>query len=336
MRITNIEAWKVEMGLIEPYTIAYETISTATNIFIRVETNRGISGFGCAAPDLQVTGETPQSVLDACDTAIPEVLNGSDPLRMAKHMARLKELLKEQPSARAMVDMALYDILGKKAQLPVYLLLGGFRKHIKTSVTIGILPVEDTVRRAREFVRQGFKALKIKGGIDVGEDILRVLKVREAVGQRIELRFDANQGYSVDQSLEFFKGIKPAKLELLEQPTPKGQPDLLGRVTRGVGIPVMADESLVNLRDAFRLARRSLMDMVNIKLMKVGGISEALQVNGVAHAAGRDCPVGRFHSQSALRRRLRRRGQLGAGDRHGLRPGHRQSARRPHGHGPGA
>ncbi len=292
MKITGIEAWKVEMGLTEPYAIAYETISTAGNVFLRVETNEGISGFGCAAPDLQVTGETPESVLDACQTAIPDVLNGSDPLRIALHMHRLKELLRNQPSARAMVDMALYDILGKKAGLPVYMLLGGFRKHIKTTVTIGILSVEETVERAKDLVGRGFRALKIKGGKDVSEDILRVLKVREAVGKKIELRFDANQGYSVDQSLEFFQATRPAKLELLEQPTPKGQPDLLGMVTRRVPIPIMADESLMNLRDAFRLARRSLVDMVNIKLMKVGGISEALQVNGVASAAGLEVMVG--------------------------------------------
>lgn len=292
MKITNIEVWQVNMGLSEPYVIAYETISTAANVFLRLETDRGVSGLGCAAPDLQVTGETAQTVLQAAATVIPEVLKGGDPLRLAKHMVRLKEFLKEQPSARAMVDMALYDILGKTAGLPVYLLLGGFRKQIKTSVTIGILPVEETVERAREFVRMGFKALKIKGGKDVAEDIVRVLKVREAVGRTIEIRFDANQGFTVEQSLEFFEATKPAKLELLEQPTPKGQPDLLGHVTRTVGIPVMADESLVDLRDAFRLARRSLVDMVNIKLMKVGGISEALQVNGVAHAAGLEAMVG--------------------------------------------
>jgi L-alanine-DL-glutamate epimerase-like enolase superfamily enzyme len=292
MTITGIETWSVDMGLSESYTIAYETISTATNVFLRLETDRGVCGFGCAAPDLQVTGETPDSVLQAAGTVVSDILKKADPLRMAKHMARLKELLKVQPSARAMVDMALYDLLGKTAGLPVYLLLGGFRKQIKTSVTIGILPVEDTVERAKEFVGSGFKALKIKGGMDVEEDILRVLKVREAVGRNIELRFDANQGFSVEQSLEFFEATKSAKLELLEQPTPKGQPDLLGRVTRTVGIPVMADESLVNLRDAFRLARRSLVDMVNIKLMKVGGISEALQVNGVAHAAGLEAMVG--------------------------------------------
>ncbi len=118
------------------------------------------------------------------------------------------------------------------------------------------------------------------------------MKVREAVGRKIELRFDANQGFSVEESLDFIKNTRKAHLELIEQPTPKGQLDLLGSVTSGTSIPVMADESLMTLRDVFRIARRNLADMVNVKLMKVGGISEALQINSVARSAGLEVVVG--------------------------------------------
>ena len=148
------------------------------------------------------------------------------------------------------------------------------------------------MQKAVEFIRRGFKSLKIKGGSDVDADIERIIKVREAVGEKIELRFDANQGYSVEESVKFFQSTRLAKVELMEQPTPKEKLNSLGRVTHGVQIPVMADESLMNLRDAFRLARRELVDMVNIKLMKCGGISEALYINAVARAAGLDVMVG--------------------------------------------
>jgi L-alanine-DL-glutamate epimerase-like enolase superfamily enzyme len=188
--------------------------------------------------------------------------------------------------------MALHDIMGKAAGAPIWKLLGGFRDRIVTSVTIGILGEETTVERAREWVEQGFRALKLKGGRDVEDDIRRVLSVREAVGGKVELRFDANQGYTVYESLRFVEGTRNARVELLEQPTPKGEPDLLGRVTTDVHIPIMADESLTSLRDAFRLARRDLVDMVNIKLMKVGGIAEALQINSVARSAGYEVMVG--------------------------------------------
>jgi L-alanine-DL-glutamate epimerase-like enolase superfamily enzyme len=163
---------------------------------------------------------------------------------------------------------------------------------MKTSVTIGILSEEQTVERALMWVSRGFQCLKLKGGIDVDKDIHCIIKVREAVGQKVELRFDGNQGFSVEESLKFVKQTRDAHLELIEQPTPKGQPDLLGRVTNSVSIPVMADESLMTLRDAFRIAKRGIADMVNVKLMKVGGISEALQINSVARSAGLEVMVG--------------------------------------------
>jgi L-alanine-DL-glutamate epimerase-like enolase superfamily enzyme len=207
-------------------------------------------------------------------------------------LEKLKPLLKNHPSALAALDMALFDILGKVSNLSLWRILGGFRDRIRTSVTIGILPESETIDHARKFISQGFKCLKLKGGKHLDSDIVKVLKVREAIGDEIELRFDANQGFSVEEAVRFVKETRKARLELIEQPTPKGQPDMLGRVTSGVHIPVMADESLMTLRDAFRIARRELADMVNVKLMKVGGISEALQINAVARAARLEVMVG--------------------------------------------
>jgi L-alanine-DL-glutamate epimerase-like enolase superfamily enzyme len=292
MRITKVEAWPVSMRLAEPYTIAYETIKATTNVFLRMETNRRIVGYGVAAPDKQITGETSETVLRSMKDIVVPSLRGADPLRPAMLLERLKPFLEAQPSALAAVDMALFDILGKASNLPLWRLLGGFRDRIRTSVTIGILPENETAERALEWISQGFKCLKLKGGLDVQSDIERVLKVREAVGNGIELRFDANQGFSVEDSLTFVEQTRKAHLELIEQPTPKGQLGLLGRVTSKVPIPVMADESLMTLRDAFRIARRGLADMVNVKLMKVGGISEAIQINAVARSAGLEVMVG--------------------------------------------
>ena len=292
MKIDKVESWLVKMRLAEPYTIAYQTVDTTANIFLRIESNKGVIGYGCAAPDFEVTGETPESVLKAYTEVIEPLLKRSDPLRYALILEKLKSHLPKQPSAHAMVDMALYDLLGKVSGLPLYKMLGGFRNQIKTSVTISILPLAETVEKAKKFVDQGFKALKIKGGIDVGADVEKILKIRDAVGKRIELRFDANQGYSEDDAIQFVQRTRSARVALLEQPTPKRQSDVLGRVTSEVSIPVMADESLVNLKDAFRLAKNGLVDMVNVKLMKVGGVSEAMRINAVARAANLEVMIG--------------------------------------------
>jgi len=293
MKITAVEAWPLEMRLAEPYTVAYETFEAAVNVFCRLETSTGLTGLGCAAPDQEVTGETPASVLAALDDQARPRLEGSDPLRPVMLLERLKKAgLAAHPAALAAVDMALWDLVGKAAGQPLWKLLGGFRSRIKTSVTIGILPVQETVDRARDWLDRGFRCLKIKGGLSVEEDIQRVLMVREAVGPSVELRFDANQGYGLEDALAFVAGVRAAGIELLEQPTPKDRTALLGRVTGAVPVRVMADESLLSLRDAFRLARRDLVDMVNIKLMKAGGISEALKVASLAEAARMEVMVG--------------------------------------------
>jgi L-alanine-DL-glutamate epimerase-like enolase superfamily enzyme len=292
MRIKNVEAWPVEMRLSEPYTIAYETVDETVNVFARVETTSGLVGYGCAAPDTQITGESAQSVLTDVEDWITPAIAGSDPLRVAMLLARLEPRLQDHPTALALADIALHDLMGRIAGVPLYKLLGGFRDRMKTSVTIGIMDTGATVARARAFVEQGFKCLKMKGGSDVDDDIARVLAVRKAVGPAIELRFDANQGYSSDEAVCFVNAVREAKLELVEQPTPRDEPHELGKVTRGVDIPVMADESLFNLVDAFKLARNDTIDMVNVKLMKAGGIMEAMRINAVARAAGLEVMVG--------------------------------------------
>jgi L-alanine-DL-glutamate epimerase-like enolase superfamily enzyme len=292
MKITRLEIWPVEMRLAEPYAIAYERVDSVTNIFLRLETNTGIVGYGCAAPDKQVTGETPVTVIEIFNDAVDPVLKQADPLRLAMITEKLAPILSENPSAVAMVDMALHDILGKVCGLPIYKLLGGFRTRIKTSVTVGILPLIETIVRAEEWIEKGFRSLKIKGGQNVEEDIEKVLMLREKVGKSVELRFDANQGYTENEVLRFVNETRSAKLELIEQPTNKADFDLLGKITDVVPIPVMADESIMNLRDVFRLARKELVDMVNIKLMKVGGIAEAARINAVARAASLEVMVG--------------------------------------------
>lgn len=280
------------MPLAEPYAIASESFDRAENVFLRLLTDSGPAGLGCAAPDFGVTGENAQTVLTAFDSEVRERLKGLDPLRMLRVLDTIEAPLVGQPAALAAVDMALHDLLARVAGLPLWLLLGGYRESIVTSVTVGILPPDETVQRALDFVGQGFVALKLKGGCEVEDDIDRVRRVREAVGPEIELRFDANQGYDSATALHFIEATRPARLELIEQPTPVDRPDSLARVSSGSHLPVMADESLQTLRDAFRIAAGGQADMVNVKLMKVGGIAAAQRINAVARSARLEVMVG--------------------------------------------
>jgi len=292
MKILRSETHATELILEEPYEIAYETIDRAVNVFLQIHTECGLVGYGCAAPDWEVTGETGDSVLQAYRDIIEPGIRGRDPLLVSGLLEELRTPLQDHPSAMAMLDMALFDLLGKACNRPLYQVLGGCRNRILTSITIGILPVQETVAKATAFVNKGFKVLKVKGGSDVHLDIERMIKVREAVGEQIYLRFDANQGYSLDQALIFSKQTSACKIEFLEQPTHRSDLNLLGKVTRQVRIPVMADESVMNLEDVLRLASEELVDTVNIKIQKVGGILEGLHMNSVAKAAGLEVMVG--------------------------------------------
>jgi L-alanine-DL-glutamate epimerase-like enolase superfamily enzyme len=292
MKITKIEFFRLDMPLSVPYTIAYETISQTTNIVLRLSTDKGITGWGCAAPDLEVTGETPEDVVRYITTVVMDLLRDQSPFQIARIIYLLNQLIPHARSTMAMVDMALYDILARRARVPLYQLLGGYKNKIATSITIGILPLQDTLEQADSFFKMGFTILKVKGGRDLNEDVEKLLKLREKYGQDFVLRFDANQGYTSQQAIDFVNQTRKANIEILEQPTCQSKDEMLGLVSQKVNIPVMADESIKSLADAFRLARNDLTDMVNIKIMKVGGIQEAMHINSVAKAAGLEVMTG--------------------------------------------
>lgn len=292
MKITSIEYFRLDMPLAIPYTIAYETVSKATNIILKVDTDKGITGWGCASPDQEVTSETPEDVIENIEKVVIALLKGQSPFQIVKTMHTLKEVLPFSSSTLSMVDMALHDILARKAKLPLYQLLGGFKNEIQTSITIGILPLKETLAQAAYYLRKGFSIIKLKGGLELSEDVEKILKMREKLGKEFALRFDANQGYSPEESISFLNQTKNADIEIFEQPTSPKKEEKLEQLTRIDDVPVMADESLKTLKDAFRLANNDLTDMVNIKLMKVGGIVEAQHINSVAKASGMEVMVG--------------------------------------------
>ena len=292
MKITNVEYFRLDMPLAIPYTIAYETVSKTTNIILKLSTDKGTTGWGCAVPDKEVTGETPEDVIHHIENVVIGLIKGQSPFRIARITHQLKQLCPQASSTMAMVDIALHDLMARKAKLPLYQLLGGYRNEIPTSITLGILPLKNTLEQMQYYLKKGFSIIKLKGGINLEEDIEKILKMREKYGNDFKLRFDANQGYTPAQSIAFINQTKSAAIEILEQPTKQRKEEQLGEVTQNIDVPVMADESIKTLKDAFRLASGNLIDMVNIKIMKVGGILESQHINSVAKAAGMEVMVG--------------------------------------------
>lgn len=292
MKILGAEAWLLEMKLEEPYAIAYHYTETAKNVFLRLRTAEGLIGFGCTAPDPDVTGETPEGTLAALERTVIPLLLGEDALQRERVLAAVREALPRAPSVGNALDMALHDLLAKRAGVPLWQLLGGYRDRILTSITLGILPEADTVRRARERVAEGFRCLKIKGGKNWEEDATRVRKVREAVGNEVHLRFDANQGYGVEDACRFSWAVAAARVEFMEQPTRAGDDDALRRVSDRAALPVMADESVLSPADAWRVLGAGTCRLVNVKLVKCGGLSGAREIAGVAAACGAELMVG--------------------------------------------
>jgi L-alanine-DL-glutamate epimerase-like enolase superfamily enzyme len=291
MKITKVSFERLDLKLKEPYTIAYETVTGAVNFILKIETDSNIVGYGCAAPDKEVTLETVQEVESNIKSLIVPYLKGKNPFMISQLLEGVSELVNKKSSTLAMVDMALMDIVSRKTGVPLYQFLGGYRNHIPTSITIGILPLQETLLTAEEYISQGFFILKIKGGLSLGEDIEKMVKLREKFPYAT-MRFDGNQGYSVEEALGFFASTKDLNIEIFEQPTKVGTGKKIGAVTEKVAFPVMGDESVKNLQDAYHLAHNKFIDMVNIKLMKVGGIREGMHINSVAKAAGLEAMVG--------------------------------------------
>ncbi len=286
MKITTVDAIPFELKLKEPFSIVNETVDVGINVFIKIETDKGITGWGCATPD-SVTYETKESVVNCLNNEIKNIIHGKDPLRINFINDIIEEKVKGNPSLKAGVNLALYDILGKKAETPLFKLLGGYRDKIETSVTIGLSSVDTMVEKAKSYVSKGFTCLKVKCGMDPDQDIEMVLAIRNEVGSNIKIRLDANEGYTLEKALRVIETLEKlgADIEIFEQPTPAKYLYALKEVTAQCSVPIMADETVLTIRDSLKAVKMEIADMINIKLMKIGGITNAIKANTYAEIA---------------------------------------------------
>lgn len=291
MKITKIQVTPKAVKLKEPITIALGTIEHSVSAVVEIETDEGIVGYGEGSPGILITGETLKGTTE-CIQLFEKQLLGVDPLDIEKIHSIMNSTAAKAPSAKTAIDIACYDLFGKKANLPVYKLLGGFASSVKTDMTIGMDTPEIMAEKSKQAIALGFDTLKIKVGTGFASDTARIRTIREAVGSQIKLRLDANQGWQPKVAVNTINHLAQYDIELVEQPVAAHDIDGLAFVTSHVTTPIMSDESCFNSKDALRLVKAHAVDFVNIKLMKCGGIHEALKINSICEAAGVECMIG--------------------------------------------
>ena len=286
MKIKNIRAYSKNLGLTKAYTIAYEVCSEAINAFLEIELENGQTGYGSAAASQYVFDEKIEDTIANLQSDKIQKWVGTDIRHFRSLIAESNVLFPDHSATRTAIDISLHDAFGKYLGIPVVDFYGRKHRSLPTSITIGISSVEETLKEAREYKEQGFKILKIKVGLNLEEDIERILKLYETFGNHFKIRADGNQGYDSIQTLAFVKATSSLGLELLEQPMQVGKEAEMKKLPKEVRRIIACDESLKNDKSAFLLASEPpACGIFNIKLMKCGGLIGAFEIATIAKAS---------------------------------------------------
>jgi len=291
LKITDVEIFLFDIPLTAPFRIAIGEMTAANDLLIRIRTDQGIVGLGEACPFPPITGET-QATNAAAAVSIRSMIVGKDPLAIDDLLRLIGPIVHSNPSTVAAFDMALHDILGKVAGLPLFRLLGGTKSTFETDITTGLDTPEKMAAEAKSYADLGYRTLKVKVGLDPDEDVVRMTAVRDAVGPKIAIRIDANQGWAVPQAIHALRKMAPLNIQLCEQPVRAADIAGMRAVRAQSPIPIMADEALFGPSDGIDLIRAEACDTFNIKLMKAGGILNSLRIAHIADAANMRCMVG--------------------------------------------
>jgi L-alanine-DL-glutamate epimerase-like enolase superfamily enzyme len=283
MKIKNIQVWSADLGNTKPYTIAFKTITEVKNVFVEMTLENGITGLGSGNPSEYVVGETLEQSIETLEEKNLDFLVGRDIRELNQLTFEVWSNFPDNPAARAALDIALYDAFTKFLDVPLVKYLGQKIKKLPTSNTIGIKNVEETLREAEEYIQRGFRVVKLKLGKNLDEDVERVMKLRERFGNTIVIRVDANQGYNVHDTIQFYGRVYDFDIELIEQPLPAKDIADMKALPIDVREVIAADESLLTPADAIELIKPpKASGIFNIKLMKCGGISQALKIADIA------------------------------------------------------
>ena len=299
MKIDRITLNPLSIPLKQVFKTARGEKTHANSVIITLHTDTGLVGWGEASSSPYITGATQTSNM-AIAQDLAALIKGKDPLAIEARMQDINGFIAGGSSISAAFDMALYDLLGKAAGLPLYQLLGGERRPLRTDCTIGIkASVGETAAEAETLLAQNFDAIKLKVGRPGLEDVAHVKALRDCVGPDLLIKVDANQGWDYPAAVANIEAMAPFNLQYAEQPLPAWDYANHKRLREAVPLPLCADESLFDDKDALKLVSTGAVDYLNIKLNKSGGIHTALKINAIAEAAGCKCMIGCF-SESRL------------------------------------
>jgi len=292
VRITDIRITPERIPILVPYRIAGRTFDTAEIIFVTLIADNDLVGYGSASPVPPLTGDDFDSATRALEEAIAPAFRGAESEDLAVAVGHAAAGAGGAKSALAAFDIALHDLRAKSLGVPLVTMLGGARRRLVTSITVGIGDPIAMADAASRHVARGFRAIKVKIGEDPDADLDALRRIRAAVGPDIAIRVDANQGYTPDLAVRVAREMESLSIDLFEQPIAAGDIPGLKRVTEAGGLPVIADEGVKVAADLIPLIEAGAARGANIKLMKCGGIAEALGIDRALRAAGWSALVG--------------------------------------------
>ena len=295
MKISRIESIPVSVPLKKGLTAKTAHGEHATSLFVlvRVHTDQGIVGLGEASISALWSGETQAGTVAAIRDYISPLLVGQDPRNITAARRAMDFVIKLNPFTKAAIEMALWDIAGKAAGLPVYQLLGGkVRDKIRIKLVLWAFDIPTVHKMAELFLGWGVSCLKVKVGLDPESDIARVRAAREFAGPDMAMTIDANTGWTISQAKYCLRQLASTNLILAEQPIPAGDPAAMAELRRDTPFPIMADESVFTLQDAWHLMNHRAADILSVYPGKHGGIAATGEIVAVAKAAGVRCAIG--------------------------------------------
>jgi L-alanine-DL-glutamate epimerase-like enolase superfamily enzyme len=295
MKITDIRFGMLRVPLKTPFKTALRTVDAVEDIVVMINTDTGHVGYGEAPATAVITGDTHGSIVEAIRHYISPRLIGADIADLNRVTLLIQTAMEKNSSAKAAVEIAVYDLWGQLYNAPLYRLLGGGDPVITTDITISVDTIDKMVADSISAVERGFDSLKIKIGKDIGVDVERVKAIYAAVEGRALLRLDANQGWTAKQAVYALQLLEDAgvRLELVEQPVKAQDLDGMKYVTERVQTPIMADESVFGPTEVTDLIRMRAADIIiNIKLMKTAGLSNANHIADICAMYQIECMIG--------------------------------------------